>query len=64
MFSEFSPIILISYNSGRQRGLLLPDIEGIYTVERQLEIAKEKAGLTGYTNNEIEISYFSVTRYY
>ena len=49
---------------GRQRGLLLPNLEGVDTVERQLEIAKEKAGLTGYTNNEIEISYFSVTRYY
>lgn len=49
---------------GIRKGLLLPDLEGVNTVERQLEIAKEKAGLTGYKNNEIEISYFSVTRYY
>lgn len=30
---------------GRQRGLLLPDLEGIDTVEEQLDIAMRKAGI-------------------
>lgn len=30
---------------GRQRGLLLPDLEGINTVEEQLNIAMRKAGI-------------------
>lgn len=30
---------------GRQRGLLLPDLEGINTVEEQLSIAMRKAGI-------------------
>lgn len=30
---------------GRRRGLLLPDLEGVDTVEYQVEIAKRKAGI-------------------
>ena len=30
---------------GNKRGLLLPDLEGVDTVEMQLSIAKQKAGL-------------------
>lgn len=43
-----------------KRGVLLPDIDGIDTVERQLEIAKKKAGIT-YENYNIE--KFTITRH-
>lgn len=45
---------------GYKRGLLLPDLEGVDTVDEQLEIAKQKAGISGegYT-----IKKFKVTRY-
>lgn len=33
--------------SGRKRGLLLPNLDGVDTVERQLDIAKQKAGISG-----------------
>lgn len=32
-------------SKGRNRGLLLPDLEGVETVEQQLSIARQKAGL-------------------
>ena len=31
--------------SGYHKGLLLPNLEGVYTVEEQLKIAKQKAGI-------------------
>jgi AmmeMemoRadiSam system protein A/AmmeMemoRadiSam system protein B len=37
-----------------RRGLLLPDIEGVDTVEQQLSIALEKAGIGPYEGYEIE----------
>ncbi|MGB9750039.1 MAG: AmmeMemoRadiSam system protein A [Caldisericia bacterium] len=46
---------------GFRRGLLLPDIEGVDTVEEQLRIAKLKAGINPLDNN-IEIYKFKVTR--
>lgn len=46
---------------GWQRGLLLPDLEGVDTVEEQLRIASLKAGLSP---DEVENIYrFTVTRY-
>ncbi|MGC8971812.1 MAG: AmmeMemoRadiSam system protein A [bacterium] len=46
---------------GWQRGLLLPDLEGVDTVEEQLRIAALKAGLS---LDEVENIYrFTVTRY-
>ena len=48
---------------GWQRGLLLPDLEGVDTTEHQLEIAKQKAGLSGVPDDELEIHRFTVTRY-
>lgn len=49
---------------GYQRGLLLPDLEGIDTVEEQLEIAIKKAGLSPYTElGELNIYRFRVHRY-
>ncbi len=35
---------------GGQKGVLLPDLEGINSVEEQLEIARMKAGLTGVSD--------------
>ena len=48
---------------GCQRGLLLPDLEGVNTIEEQLEIAKQKARLGGVSDEELEIQRFTVTRY-
>lgn len=48
---------------GWQRGLLLPGLEGVDTTHQQLEIAKQKAGLSGVPDKELEIHRFTVTRY-
>ena len=47
--------------SGYKRGLLLPDLEGVDTVEQQLDIAKRKAGIA--SNEQIKIYNFEVNRY-
>lgn len=46
---------------GRRSGLLLPALEGITTVEQQLEIAREKAGIL--PDEDVEIYRFEVKRY-
>ncbi|HXG41382.1 MAG TPA: AmmeMemoRadiSam system protein A [Dehalococcoidia bacterium] len=46
---------------GLQRGLLLPDIEGVETVDQQLSIAKAKAGLDP-DEEGVEIYRFTVQR--
>ncbi|MEK6681778.1 MAG: AmmeMemoRadiSam system protein A [Nitrospirota bacterium] len=46
---------------GSRRGLLLPDIEGVDTVEEQVEIAKRKAGI--YPYEPVELYRFEVKRY-
>jgi AmmeMemoRadiSam system protein A len=46
---------------GNRTGLLLPMLEGVDTVEQQLSIAKEKAGIG--IEEQVEIYRFSVTRY-
>ena len=46
---------------GMRRGVLLPDLEGVDTVERQIEIAVQKAGIR--LAEEISIERFSVDRY-
>lgn len=48
--------------SGGLRGLLLPDLEGVDTVEYQISIAKEKAGIPPGT--AVELSRFEVRRYH
>lgn len=50
-------------SKGWQKGLLLPDLEGVDTVEQQLEIAKQKAGLGETPVEQLEIQRFTVTRY-
>lgn len=47
--------------SGYRRGLLLPDLEGIDTVEEQLRITKMKAGILPH--EDVEIYRFEVKRY-
>jgi AmmeMemoRadiSam system protein A len=47
--------------SGNRRGLLLPDLEGVDTVEDQLKIAKMKADI--FSHEETEIYRFEVKRY-
>jgi len=48
--------------AGRQRGLLLPDLEGVDTVEEQVGIAMQKAGIRPGT--EVTLSRFEVKRYH
>jgi AmmeMemoRadiSam system protein A len=47
---------------GNKRGLLLPDLEGVDTVEQQLSIARMKAGI-GPQASDVEIFQFLVERY-
>jgi len=47
----------------RQRGLLLPGLEGVDTVEEQLTIAKQKAGISP-ADDDVSIYRFTVTRYH
>lgn len=47
--------------SGDRRGLLLPDLEGVDTVDEQISIASMKAGI--FLGEEIEIYRFEVKRY-
>ena len=47
---------------GRKRGLLLPNLEGIDTIEEQIAIAKRKAGIG--ENESVELERFEVVRHY
>ncbi|MDY6826962.1 MAG: AmmeMemoRadiSam system protein A [Bacillota bacterium] len=47
--------------SGSRTGLLLPDLEGVDTVEEQLDIARRKAGIL--PGEPVELYRFKVTRY-
>ena len=44
-----------------KRGLLLPDLEGIDTVDRQIEIAKQKAGIHRFES--VKLQRFEVIRH-
>lgn len=46
---------------GRRAGLLLPDLEGIDTVEEQVAIARQKAGIG--PEEAVKLERFTVTRY-
>ena len=50
-------------SKGRKRGLLLPDLDGVDTVEEQISIAKSKAGIAAWDNN-VELQRFEVVRHY
>ena len=47
--------------TGLRRGLLLPDLEGVDTVERQIEICRLKAGID--PDEPISLYCFQVRRY-
>lgn len=47
---------------GGRRGLLLPNLEGVDTVEQQIAIAKQKAGIREYES--VELERFEVVRHY
>jgi AMMECR1 domain-containing protein len=44
-----------------RRGLLLPDLEGVDTVEKQIEICRMKAGIS--PDEPVELHKFEVKRY-
>ncbi len=47
---------------GHKRGLLLPNLDGVDTVEEQIAIAKRKAGIGD--NEEVALERFEVIRHY
>lgn len=63
-FEELDPAIygvIVEDESGFFRGLLLPDIEGVDTAAKQVEIAARKAGISPET--PIKLSRFRVNRF-
>ena len=46
---------------GHRRGLLLPDLDGVDTVEQQVAIARRKAGIGA--NDEVSLQRFEVVRH-
>jgi len=48
-------------SAGGRRGLLLPDLEGIHTVEEQVAIARQKAGIG--PEEKVRLERFEVVRY-
>lgn len=52
-------IIVESYG---RRGVLLPDLEGVDTVEKQIQIAAKKAGIE--LDEKLKIKAFEVVRYH
>ena len=49
-------------SKGRKRGLLLPNLEGVDTVEEQISIAMQKAGID-HMEEGIKLERFRVTRH-
>ena len=47
--------------SGRRRGLLLPDLEGVDTVDYQISVARRKAGIG--PNEPVKLYRFEVRRF-
>lgn len=48
---------------GRRRGLLLPNLEGVDTVEEQIDIARRKAGIPEDAE-DISLERFEVVRHF
>jgi AmmeMemoRadiSam system protein A len=48
---------------GWKRGVLLPDLEGVDSVELQLSIAARKAGIRDFRDDGVEIERFRVERW-
>jgi AMMECR1 domain-containing protein len=47
--------------AGARRGLLLPDLEGVDTVEEQIEVCRQKAGIM--PTERVKLYRFEVKRY-
>ncbi len=47
--------------NGLRRGLLLPDLDGVDTVEQQIDIARQKAGIR--PSEPVELQRFEVVRH-
>ncbi len=60
--SQLDPLVYgVIVRSGGRSGLLLPDLEGVDTVDEQLTIACRKAGIRA--DEDFKIQRFKVTRY-
>jgi len=60
---ELNPKVYgVIVESGYKRGLLLPDLDGVDTVQKQLEIAKRKAGINHLES--VKVYKFEVNRYH
>ena len=46
---------------GNRRGLLLPDLDGVDTVEQQIDIARQKGGIS--TQEKYTLGRFEVVRH-
>ncbi|GAI35645.1 unnamed protein product, partial [marine sediment metagenome] len=46
---------------GKRHGLLLPDLEGVDTVEQQIDICRQKAGIA--PDEPVKLYRFEVKRY-
>ena len=55
---------LIISDGNFRRGVLLPNIEGVETVEYQISIVKRKAGIFDESNEGYEFSRFKAEKYY
>ena len=61
-FEQLDPKVYgVIVSKGFQRGVLLPDLEGVDTVEQQVAIAARKAGLS--TLDGVKLERFKVERY-
>ena len=47
---------------GRRRGLLLPDLDGVDTVDQQVEIAMRKGGIS--PGEKVTLERFEVVRHH
>jgi AmmeMemoRadiSam system protein A len=52
----------IMVEKGGKSGLLLPDLDGVDSVEKQVEVTKKKAGLSA-TDDDFELKRFEVERH-
>ncbi|NOX48355.1 MAG: AmmeMemoRadiSam system protein A [Chlorobi bacterium] len=55
---------LIISDGNYRRGILLPGLEGVDTVEQQISIVKRKAGLEKYDDGALKYYRFTSKRYY
>ncbi len=53
---------MVKSEDGLRTGLLLPDLEGVETIEEQISIACQKAGINEYTEN-FTVYKFTVERH-